>query len=64
MMMKCLKDPHLNFTYGVVTAILSALHLVHDVSLYKMMVPNLLRLTENDNLYFYKMSFRFYHQVT
>ena len=28
------------------------------------MVPNLLRVTENDNIYFYKMSFPFYHQVT
>ena len=40
--------PRLNFTSGVVIHHFVVMKLIHDVSLYKMIVPDLVRVTEND----------------
>ena len=42
--------PGLNFTYGVETLILQELQKVPNLSHYKIMVLNLHRVTENDNM--------------
>ena len=41
-------NPRLNFTSGVVIHHFVVMKFIHDVSLYKMIVPDLVRVTEND----------------
>ena len=38
----------MNFTSGVVIHHFVVMEFIHDVSLYKMIVPDLVRVTEND----------------
>lgn len=47
---KSVRDPDLNFTYGVETLILYQSLKIPNLSHYKMMVLNLQRITENDNM--------------
>ena len=42
------KYPRLNFPGGVVNHHFVAMKFIHDVSLYKMIVPDLVRVEEND----------------